>query len=138
MAIKLKITVREVLEGQEVPRGYGVAYIQPGGTSATCYPIPLNLIVRWSLLLWYALKIPRRTWWEKRFQEVRNAGYQQGHDTAYRIYRPDGISIFTLQHVEQAVLSARSDAYIQGRSDLLKELEVRLDEKRNPPEEPIN
>jgi hypothetical protein len=136
--VKLKITAREVLEGQEVPRGYGVAYVEPGGTSATCYPIPLNFIVRWSLLLWYALKIPRRTWWEQRFQKVHAAGYQQGHDNALAVYRPDGISIFTLQQVEQAVHSATADAYIQGCSDLLKELEARMDEKRNPPEEPIN
>ena len=64
--------------GQGIPRGYGVAWIEPGGWTAICYPFGLHIAVRWLRLLYEAVQIPRRTWWEKRLLDASDLAYDCG------------------------------------------------------------
>ena len=65
---------REVAAGIMLPRFYGIAYIDIMRNLRVCYPIPLNLLVRWA----------RNAWW--RFgaagsdaaADVWEDGYRQG------------------------------------------------------------
>ncbi len=64
--------------GEGIPRGYGVAWIEPGGWTAICFPYGLHIAARWLRLLYESVRIPRRTWWEKRLLEASDVGYERG------------------------------------------------------------
>lgn len=52
----MKITRLQVAEGEMAPWWYGAAYYSCYADYTVCYPVPFNLIVRWSRNLWWALK----------------------------------------------------------------------------------
>ena len=80
--MKLRINVSALQEiinpGDGIPSWYGVAWIEPGGWNAVCYPYGLHIAVRWLMLLYHAVQLPRRTWWEKRLMDARDEGYDRG------------------------------------------------------------
>jgi len=45
-------TQRQITEGDEIPRGWGVAYPSVTKYAAVIMPIPLNLVVSWARSLW--------------------------------------------------------------------------------------
>lgn len=47
---------RAVRHGDLIPRGYGFAYYRWETDGAVCYPIPLNLAVRWAHFAWLWFK----------------------------------------------------------------------------------
>ena len=46
---------RVVLEAQELPRFYGIAYWEYASDHAVAYPVPINLVVRFGRWLWHEL-----------------------------------------------------------------------------------
>lgn len=82
MRPKLRIDVsplKEVLEpGDSIPSWYGVAFIEEPWGNAVCYPFGLHIAVRWARLLYEAIQIPRRTWWEKRLMDASDLAYDRG------------------------------------------------------------
>lgn len=51
--------LRYLLEGEQIPRFYGVAWQEPWRASVVIFPIPLNWIARWGWLFWGRLRGPR-------------------------------------------------------------------------------
>lgn len=41
------ITKKEIIEGQRIPRGYGIAYVNYEKLTFVIYPIPLNHVIGW-------------------------------------------------------------------------------------------
>lgn len=72
--MKLK---REVYHGDVIPKFYGVAYPNPVCDSVICYPIPLNIMVRIAVMIWwqlrggYLLEMEKRLWREARKKEKK-------------------------------------------------------------------
>ena len=54
--IVMKLTGKQVAQGEMAPWWYGVAYYYPCSDYTVCYPVPFNLIVRWSRATWWALR----------------------------------------------------------------------------------
>lgn len=71
------ITSREYAEGARIPFWWGVSYLSWESDRAICYPIPLNLLIRWSRDLYYWIKATRRFGW--RDNQVIDA-YARGED----------------------------------------------------------
>jgi len=69
----LKIRLKQIiLEGMRIPAGYGIAYFDYPRRCLVCYPIPLNLIVRFFKLFYYwvvAAGFPSR--WERELFKAR-------------------------------------------------------------------
>ena len=54
--MKFEITHREVLAGERMPKWYGRAYHRCEMDVTVCYPIPINLLVRWfDKLKWWVI-----------------------------------------------------------------------------------
>jgi len=45
--IRRIIFAKEIAEGERLPRFYGVAYPNQMYSGVVCYPIPVNIVVRW-------------------------------------------------------------------------------------------
>ncbi len=112
-------------EGEEIPRFYGVAYIETPGFNAVAYPLPLNYLARWIRSLYHALLIPKPSWWEERFMHVRSAAFSHGVE-AGKLTKIDGISLFSKSQMSRI----HAQAYEQGKTDLLHTIERDLDERK--------
>lgn len=53
------LLVRTVAQGDVIPAGYGVAWVEWRTGDAVVMPIPLNLAVAGARRAWYWLKVPR-------------------------------------------------------------------------------
>ena len=65
-------------EGGLIPRGYGVAWRSNYGMKVVCYPIPINLIVRWFNDCWCS--IMHGLWksrWESMLLNIRMEEYRK-------------------------------------------------------------
>lgn len=69
-----------VLEGAEMPRGYGFAYWDYPGWDAVCYPVPLNLCVKGVRWVWARL---RRGWYDARLAAAWCRGRDDGLELGY-------------------------------------------------------
>lgn len=76
----------EITQGQIIPAWYGLAYRENHLDVQVCYPIPINLLVRW----WHDL-----LWWMKRgkedalaraYADGRTAGRKFEFDRSRNIY----------------------------------------------------
>lgn len=56
--MRLPSIVREVPEGGLIPRGFGIAWYQPGRAVATALPIPVHLIAGLLHVLWWHVRCP--------------------------------------------------------------------------------
>jgi len=102
---------RFVPEMDELPRGYGVAYRSVTKHGAICYPIPLNLVVRWLYGVWLWLRFPVGTTW---YEEIEIRAYERGREA--------GRDIGALQAATadgERVRRLVSEAYENGKRDAL-------------------
>jgi len=76
--IKKIFTAKQIYEGAEIPRGYGVAYNNPLMRYAVAYPIPINLLVRMHRKLHYLIVIYKPSQREKDIQKAWLDGYHKG------------------------------------------------------------
>ena len=70
-AIKLQ---KKANPGEYIPWGYGIAYWDYCTFHAIAYPVPINLLVRWSRNLWQALTLHRPS----KIDEELQKAYQKG------------------------------------------------------------
>ncbi len=71
--------IRYVQEGEKLPWWLGLAYWEWSRPVAVCYPIPLNLLIRWSRNVYFWVKASHRPdWLANRLQEAHDAGFHKG------------------------------------------------------------
>jgi hypothetical protein len=76
---------RFVEEGGYFPRGYGLAYRDCNRQGAICYPVPLNLLVRYWRDFWFWLQCANgvdSSYRERIELQAWQSGYRCGHDDA--------------------------------------------------------
>jgi len=61
--------IRNIYEGEIIPNGYGIAYVEYNSDRAVLYPIPINVVVA----------LIRRFWFW-----VRGGAYEGGYDRGYK------------------------------------------------------
>jgi len=60
-----------------MPKGYGVAYLDPSRMAAVCYPIPVNIIVHY----WYRTVLACRFFGNNdQLHRLLMASYEQGYE----------------------------------------------------------
>ena len=76
----MKIYMTRVFnEGDRIPWWLGLAYWEWGMNVAVCFPIPLNLIVRWARDGYFWIKATRHPGWlDNQRAEAYNAGFGRG------------------------------------------------------------
>ena len=75
MTIKKTLDLK-TQQGQEAPRGYGLAYVDYIKGIAVLYPMPLNFLIMLARFVWQYLKNPN-------IQDVFNQGYEAGFTLGY-------------------------------------------------------
>ena len=83
--------LRKVIwEGHEIPTGYGIAWLKSPSFDAVCYPIPLNILLRYLRTIWHFCVKPNEgalKWWHEGFEEGYDAGHKQGYKDAIEVCR---------------------------------------------------
>ena|SRR2546422_4242344 len=94
--------VCRIPEGGLIPKWYGRAYWAFDSMFAVCYPVPLNLFVRFGRHLWYLLKAARGHIADERIYQFGYARGRQHFDIGYRAGFEDGWEYFA-QNVLQMI-----------------------------------
>jgi hypothetical protein len=71
----MRITALQALEGERIPAYQGIAYWN--GRQAVCYPVPVNLLVRYARIFWLKLQ-GTETKWTKEQKVIYQTGYDDG------------------------------------------------------------
>lgn len=76
---------KEVLcsKGFAIPRFYGLAWSNDLGMIMVCYPIPLNLIMRWLNVLFIKIKFPHSGVLEKFINKTYNDAFDLGYSRGW-------------------------------------------------------
>ena len=134
--------------GEGIPRGYGVAWIEPGGWTAICFPYGLHIVMRWLRLLYESVQMPRKAWWERRLLNAEAGGYERGLRVgklvgSFEVPRIDDKHVFSRsqlnRHIAVAVDTANSikrlpndEAYKQGyrigQAELMEQRKIDAEE----------
>lgn len=61
---------KRIAAGEKIPKGFGIAMLIPWRDEAICLPIPLNLICRRIVAIWFWLKNPPFSWWEQNMADM--------------------------------------------------------------------
>ncbi len=76
----MKIQVRRIVgQGERIPFGFAVAYLDYASFTASAYPVGLHLIVKVARRLYFGLLRYKPTDWESREAQAHQAGYNQGY-----------------------------------------------------------
>jgi hypothetical protein len=84
--LKQRFTLRQIYEGQEIPRWYGIARRRYAEDYLEYSPIPINLIIRTydslkhKLSRWF--KVPKPHRWEQELNAAYHRGYNDGKHQA--------------------------------------------------------
>jgi hypothetical protein len=79
------MTIKKIIkEGEEVPSGYGAAIYDYFRFQTVCYPVPLNLIVRFLDGVWYRIKQPYIRDREAELMAAYSKGRQDGRNEAFK------------------------------------------------------
>ena len=70
----MKITGIQIAEGYVIPWWCGIAYYSPCSDHSICYPIPINLIVRFGRSAWWAMKSGKSDALSKAYNAGRKSG----------------------------------------------------------------
>ena len=73
---------KDIEEGGLIPKGYGVAWRSYYAMRVRCYPIPINLVVRFSKHFYYWLA--HGCWssrWERELLNARMEGFTAGRNS---------------------------------------------------------
>lgn len=111
--LKIKIVLRDLDLGKAIPLIYGRAYYDYARREVICYIIPLNIIVKFSRDLYFALAMPGSAGHEKE-------SYQAGFESAVRMKELE---------IERARLTAFNQGYTRGREDVLLEIEASISKR---------
>ena len=67
---------KDIPEGESIPKGYGVAWRAYQKMEVRCYPIPLNLLVRLWLDIYYCLmRGLYQSKWERKLLSIKHEAY---------------------------------------------------------------
>ena len=77
-------------ECDHTPRGYGIAYRNIFSATLVCYPVPLNLLVRWWHRLYRRLAKPTSDSLECQEQSALSESFQRGFLQGYKVGVSDG------------------------------------------------
>jgi hypothetical protein len=77
-----------LIEGEELPRGYGIAYRSFMSNTAIAYPVPFNWLVRASRWIRWKLKVPRLAWQAEALGIYRR-GWERGRTDALSEFMTD-------------------------------------------------
>lgn len=72
----MKVSRKELLEGEQIPQGYGLAYHYTDRFVSVFYPIPFNLIVRLYLIIYHKIEFGL---FRDRYEERLTRSYQKGY-----------------------------------------------------------
>ena len=74
--MKRLIIAQRIAEGEAIPKGYGIAYLEDYGAIAVCYPFSLNHFIAWIRCGWLKVRNAKADFVTKAYWE----GYQKGYD----------------------------------------------------------
>lgn len=79
---------KTILEGDLIPKGYGISYYEPDRPVAVAHPLPFNLLIGWWLIFVWWLTCPpwRFVMWRAFY--IRRQAYEDGFADG-RAWRPD-------------------------------------------------
>lgn len=97
-AFRRRWTDKQKLDGEELPKWYGVGYWNPVINVTYCYPIPFHLLVRLGhrLSVWFHLQFKIAYWMKDPYDWIYRAGFKDGKETHER----------NIQRVDQALLES--------------------------------
>ena len=72
------------VQGETIPRGYGIAWFNYAAALTICYPIPLNLVLQAARSLWFLLLRDHSGLIRQReVLEISNRSFQDGYKSGY-------------------------------------------------------
>jgi len=75
---------KEMTEGYKLPKGYGISYFDYQRKYYICYPIIINLIVRWSRSLYFSITRNRLDWIDEEIYKAYERGFSNGIKFIYK------------------------------------------------------
>lgn len=109
----MRLTMRQVKEGEMIPFGYGIAYYEYAWNSAVCYPIPFNFIARWVRRILFQLKNPGPDGLDKKYNEGYSAGHDKGFNRGFEAGRQHEIQI-QIQSINRLI--GEDDGLVQNQT----------------------
>ncbi len=73
----MKLNGIQIAEGEAAPWWYGVAYYSAYADYIVCYPVPINLVVRWSRDIWWGLRRGKEDALSQAYQRGKRAGLRE-------------------------------------------------------------
>jgi len=71
--------------GEVIPKGYGLAYWMPEYGEGVVYPIPINVLVKISMNLWWLFRRGFfRDWWYTQIRDAERRGFESANKYAVR------------------------------------------------------
>ena len=158
LSLRRDIGIFQAVEpGEGIPRGYGVAWIEPGGWTTICFPYGLHIVMRWLRLLYESVRMPRKAWWERRLIDAEAGGYERGLRVgklvgSFEVPRIDDKHVFSRsqlnRHIAVAVDTANSikrlpndEAYKQGyrigQAELMEQRKAEAQDVSDPQVRPM-
>ena len=103
----MMLTELRLAEGEQLPRGYGVAWRLPDRLVYVCLPIPLNLIVGAFRAFWLRVRLPEG-------RDVLDEYYDLGHRSGYEAGRRQGYEHamhlrLTLEEIRAEIQTIKSE-----------------------------
>ena len=82
----------QLLEGERLPRGHGIAWYCFETADYVLYPIPLNVIARWARQFYHWCRKYEPGASENELQAIRRGAYQRGRKDGYIHAQEDQIA----------------------------------------------
>lgn len=115
-----KVFTRQAIQyGAKIPFGYGIAYRDFAMDVAICYPIPINLVVRWvrNFYEMIAYRI-HSTMFQKQLEDIATSSYEKGFKAGQEIRKHEADKLYR-QGYENGFQSATAEIY----ATIMRELE---------------
>jgi len=103
-----------IKEGDQIPTGYGIAYLELDRLGAIAYPIPLNLIVSGLRKLWL---------WAMYGHKLYEDGYTKGYETGESEGRKYAFNQYKSQALGQSIFEIIDD-YHKSEDEAMKKFSV--------------
>lgn len=86
--------MRYVHQGETIPAGYGIAWVDFAANRLACYPVPLHLVVRAARRVWYWIAGHRSGLVDERAAATAvNEAWRAGFDCGLATGRRDAMSV---------------------------------------------
>jgi hypothetical protein len=85
MRFGVTLSKMRLVEGQRIPRGFGIAWWRPETAEAFCLPIPFNWIAGWARRAWMFLMCGPKNKQDARIAEAYRRGIMHGREDGEKI-----------------------------------------------------